>query len=329
MSLKNQSITLARVEDLTLGAFAFVPESTALNQLVSIIGTAGGKDKFLAVAQYTLKIVARYLSWRAVLQHQAGRRPFPTSTVAPALTKFASLISDARILHDFTGLFATVRWLTSLERRQCTTRGLRTIERLQAWSILLYWPLEHITYLLGHGLMPAELSLASSVTASKPRGAMIKLDAGKLTRASMGLWGLYLGLQLINLYNDSKQVSAQERLLNKSKAISTAMERAKLRQRRKIIVCEVIAQLCNLPLAAHWCVFFLVMLGIGVMRSSFPVPQSKSNISGLSMCPSTQSGLPTASYLIWDACGPHLWELLLDTCALAVRALCVKKAQGF
>ena len=106
-----------------------------------------------------------------------------------------------------------------MERRQCTTRGLRTIERLQAWSILLYWPLEHITYLLGHDLIPAELSLAPSVNASKSRGAMIKLDAGKLTRASMGLWGLYLGLQLINLYNDNKQVNAQERLLNKSKVL--------------------------------------------------------------------------------------------------------------
>ena len=44
MSLKNKSMTLARIEDLTLGAFAFVPESNALNQLVSIIGTAGGKE---------------------------------------------------------------------------------------------------------------------------------------------------------------------------------------------------------------------------------------------------------------------------------------------
>ena len=60
-------------------------------------------DCRVQVAQYTLKIVARYLSWRAGLQHKAGRRPFPTSSVAPALTKFASLISDARLLHDFTG----------------------------------------------------------------------------------------------------------------------------------------------------------------------------------------------------------------------------------
>lgn len=44
MSLKNKALTIARVEDLTLGAFAFVPDSPALTRLVSIVGTAGGKE---------------------------------------------------------------------------------------------------------------------------------------------------------------------------------------------------------------------------------------------------------------------------------------------
>jgi hypothetical protein len=44
MSAKNKALTAARVEDLTLGAFAFVPDSPALTRLVSIVGTAGGKE---------------------------------------------------------------------------------------------------------------------------------------------------------------------------------------------------------------------------------------------------------------------------------------------
>ena len=69
--------------------------------------------------------------------------------------------------------------------------------------------------------MSSELSLGLSANASRPDsksgGATIKLDSGKLTRASMGLWGVYLVLQLMNLSNDSQQVTAQERLLHKSK----------------------------------------------------------------------------------------------------------------
>lgn len=44
MSTKNRALTVARVEDLTLGAFAFVPDLPALTRLVSIVGTAGGKE---------------------------------------------------------------------------------------------------------------------------------------------------------------------------------------------------------------------------------------------------------------------------------------------
>lgn len=108
----------------------------------------------------------------------------------------------------------------SLERQPYSTRKLRTIERLQAWSILLYYPLEHISYLLNHSILPAELSLTKPVPKTletKSRGVTIKLDSGKLTRASIGFWGVYLVLQLVHLYDDSKQVASQERLLNKSK----------------------------------------------------------------------------------------------------------------
>lgn len=119
------------------------------------------------------------------------------------------------------GLLTTVRWLTSIERSPCTTRKLRTIERLQAWSIFLYYPLEHITYLLDHQIIPAELSLGRGTDADRPNpksvGATIKLNYGKLARASMGLWGAYLSLQLLHLFDDNKKIKRQERLLGKSK----------------------------------------------------------------------------------------------------------------
>lgn len=110
----------------------------------------------------------------------------------------------------------------SLERQPYTTRKLRTIERLQAWSILLYYPLEHISFLLNHSILPAEIPLAKSSPkelGTKGRGTTLKLDSGKLTRASIGFWGVYLVLQLLHLQEDSRQIRAQERLVNKSKVM--------------------------------------------------------------------------------------------------------------
>ena len=125
-------------------------------------------------------------------------------------------------MKSFTGFFTTIRWLITLERQPYTTRKLKTIERLQAWSILIYYPLEHISYLLNHALIPSEVRLTKSVPSTletKARGTTIKLDSGSITRASIGFWGIYTVLQLVRLRDDIKEVNAKARLVNKSKVL--------------------------------------------------------------------------------------------------------------
>ncbi|EKM58526.1 uncharacterized protein PHACADRAFT_252937 [Phanerochaete carnosa HHB-10118-sp] len=256
MSQKNDSLTLTRVEDLTLGVAAFVPDVPALNRLVACVGSAGGKDKFLALVQYTLKLVAQFLAWRAQVQHRAGRRLAPTSDAAPALTKFAGIISDARMVHNITSMFGMWRWLKAIESQPYKTRRLRTIERLQGWSILLYFPLEHICYLIGHGVLPAQWSIgrpaASQLTNEKIQSGTVKVDVGKLTRISMGLWGLYTVLQLLHYREDLKELVETGVSLSKTKADATKQKLSELKRKRTLIMGETIAQLCNLPLAIHW-----------------------------------------------------------------------------
>lgn len=113
-----------------------------------------------------------------------------------------------------------VHWLISIEHTNPKSRALRTIRRSQAWSLLLYYPLEHLSYLLNHELIPKELSLPLPVAAerldAKARGLSVKLDAGKLTRASMPLWGIYTALQLVVLLKDREEMLAKERSLHKT-----------------------------------------------------------------------------------------------------------------
>ena len=113
------------------------------------------------------------------------------------------------------------RWLKLIESQPYRTRRLRTIERIQGWSILLYFPLEHICYLINHGVLPAEWSFArpaaSKLVDEKAQSGTVKVDVGRLTRASMGLWGVYTALQLLHYYEDVKELADTRQTLYKAK----------------------------------------------------------------------------------------------------------------
>lgn len=48
--------------------------------------------------------------------------------------------------------------MISLEKSHPPTRALLTIERLQGWSMLAYYPLEHVYFLASHKMLPWKLS---------------------------------------------------------------------------------------------------------------------------------------------------------------------------
>jgi len=53
--------------------------------------------------QYGAKVLIPILQARARLQHRAGLRNEPTSSITPKLTKLASIIGDARALWGIWG----------------------------------------------------------------------------------------------------------------------------------------------------------------------------------------------------------------------------------
>ncbi|KAI1796954.1 hypothetical protein LXA43DRAFT_985278 [Ganoderma leucocontextum] len=253
----SKPLTLARIEDLTLGAFANVAPSQTLDHLVRFLSSWSGSDKLFMIIQYTVNLIVPFLQWRARLQHGAGFRKSPSSPAADKLAKLGSLISDARMFFRIWGLLPIFQWLIALERSPPPTRKLRTIERFQGWSMLAYYPLEHLYYLLSHSVIPDKLPLPS-LTAfipfvrTKPSTKHIPLDLGTLGVWSTRFWAVYVVLQLAHLREDSKLLAVRERTLSKSKTGATPPEKEDIRTRRGALWNEFIVNLAYLPLTVHW-----------------------------------------------------------------------------
>ena len=66
--------------------------------------------------------------------------------LAQSLSLLATKLSDARMLLRFAGLFPIISWMLSLERPETAPadRTTRNVQRLQVWSMLAYYPAEHI-----------------------------------------------------------------------------------------------------------------------------------------------------------------------------------------
>ncbi|KAI8980027.1 hypothetical protein BD414DRAFT_420869 [Trametes punicea] len=259
MAGQSKPLTLARLEDLTLGSFALVPPSETLDHLVRFLSTWSGSELNgrIQIIQYTAKLLVPFLQWRARSQYDAGRRKIPLSTSAERLAKLGSIISDARMLFRIWGLLPIFQWMIAMERNPAPTRKLRTIERLQGWSMLAYYPLEHLYYLLSHSIISDKLTLPS-ITAfipfvrTRPNDKHIPLKLSTLGLWSTRFWAAYVVLQLAHLREDGRLLRMRERTLSKTKTGASVAEKEEISRRKKALTNELIVNLAYLPLTIHW-----------------------------------------------------------------------------
>jgi len=249
--MSRSKFTLARLNDAVLGAWSSVPPSEKLDHLIRYLSTWSGADKFFTLAQSVCKILVHLLRLRARIQHRAGFRKVPVSSSADAFGKFASAVSDSQMLGRFWGLLQIFQWLISLERTQQPTRNLLTIERLQGWSMLGYYPLEHLCYLRIHDVIPATVPSPASVL--NPAAKPISLDPGSLALLSCRFWASYVILQFAHLREDRMLLMLQQRTLRKGKGGAlTAVEKRDLARRWDAYWSGLLVNACNLPLSLHW-----------------------------------------------------------------------------
>lgn len=109
--------------------------------------------------QYASPLVALLITKASSLRRQLEAGPHTRKAAAAAsarsialassLKVLSSKISDARMLGRFFGLFPIIAWLFSLEQKDTSApatpenRLLKNVQRLQAWSMMAYYPLEH------------------------------------------------------------------------------------------------------------------------------------------------------------------------------------------
>jgi|ERR1700722_1651445 len=147
------------------------------------------------------------------------------------------------------GLLPTIQWLISLERNSQPTRKLLMIERLQGWSMLAYYPLEHIYYLRSHGIIPSTFPAFTTLFSAKPFSPSLNA----IGMWSSRFWALYVVLQFAHLVEDHGLLKARERNMLKGKGTNLdETEKDDLKQSWDAYWNEVVVNVGYLPLTVHW-----------------------------------------------------------------------------
>ena len=133
-----------------------------------------------------------------------------------------------------------------MERSSPPTRALLNIERLQGWSMLVYYPLEHLYYLRTHNIIPATIP-----SLFHRSGKTTNLHVSKLAMWSCRAWAVYVLLQFVHLVEDRKLLLRREKHIKKGKDVS-AEEQEDLRRGWDAFWNELVSNTANLPLAIHW-----------------------------------------------------------------------------
>ncbi|KAJ6617544.1 hypothetical protein B0H10DRAFT_1306727 [Mycena sp. CBHHK59/15] len=77
---------------------------------------------------------------------QSGKAPQPVSPTTDGLYKFAGILSAARRVTGFWGLLAIIKGLSALERHKPESRLILNLQRLQGLSMLVFYPLEYVSF---------------------------------------------------------------------------------------------------------------------------------------------------------------------------------------
>ncbi|KAJ7675496.1 hypothetical protein B0H17DRAFT_1080939 [Mycena rosella] len=221
------------IDDLLLGFVgANTPPSQTLDHALRFFSTWSGTDKLMMTSQYTAKLVAPLLLYRAELQFRAGKRAQPISLTNEGLYKFASQLSLARRIMGFWGLLGIFRGLSALERSPPESRLALNLQRLQGLSMIAFYPLEYISFFSASFAPLLRISPVASM---------------KAQLWSVRAWGIYVALKVAELCNEWCGLVETER---------TATEDAlkAIKKRKRAILYQLAANISRLPVIMHWSV---------------------------------------------------------------------------
>ncbi|KAG2228584.1 hypothetical protein INT48_000004 [Thamnidium elegans] len=126
------------------------PSNPKLDHLIRFLNSVRGTDKVLMFIQYWSKIVIWFLQRRSPTLKTAST----AISLIQRVQNFSGPVSDFRILLRYYGLLPMVQYMNYLEYNQPASKLSLTIERLQNWANIIYYPLEHIYWLGAHQVIP-------------------------------------------------------------------------------------------------------------------------------------------------------------------------------
>ncbi|KAJ7026106.1 hypothetical protein C8F04DRAFT_966858 [Mycena alexandri] len=237
MSSAENGSSLA-IDDLLLGFVgSSTPHSQRLNHAIRYFSTWSGTDKLMMTTQYTAKLLAPFLLYRAELQFRAGKRAQPLSLTTDGLYKFAGQLSQARRIMGFWGLLAILKALSDLERSPPPSRLALNIGRLQGLSMLVFYPLEYISF------FSAPFS-----------GPLLRISPAAQMQASLWsvrAWGVWVALKVAELVAEWRGLMRREL---EAKATDSEDTLKMIEKRKKAIKYQLVANISRLPVITHWSV---------------------------------------------------------------------------
>lgn len=199
---------------------------------------------------------------QAEIQFRAGKRAKPLSPSSEGLSKFATHLGIARRVSGFwgsrpiylshhvitlsSGILAIIKGLSTLERSRPASRTKLNLERLQGLSMLIFYPLEYISFF-------------SSPLAPVLKGVSPN-DSLKASIWSVRAWGTYVVLQVALLIGEWRELVKTGRALSRGESDADPMA---VRKRKQAIAYQMVANVSRLPVILHW---YVMIRGSIVLR---------------------------------------------------------------
>ncbi|KAI9029915.1 peroxisomal biogenesis factor 11 [Phycomyces nitens] len=222
------------------------PSNPTLDHLIRFLNSVRGTDKVLMFVQYWSKVLIWWIQYRSpALKTATG-----ALTLVNRIQNLASPVSDFRILLRYYGLLPLVQYMNYIEYNPPASPVALSIERLQNWCNVIYYPLEHIYWLGAHQIIPLSQKKTDFIGMWSCRfwAAYVVLEYGRLADQYQGLKGRETGLLKRMKAGD---IEADE---------DPEAEMASIKAERNSMLINACINTGYLPLTVHW----------SLEKSSFP-----------------------------------------------------------
>jgi hypothetical protein len=131
------------------------------------------------------------------------------------------------------GVLAIIKALSALEHSRPPSRTKLTLKRLQGLSMLIYYPLEYVSF-FSSPFAPLLAGVSPSISA-------------KAQLWSIRAWGVFVALQIVLFGQDWKSMARED-----NSADGKGQDIAALKKRKSAIVYGLVANISRLPVILHW-----------------------------------------------------------------------------